>query len=367
MSKNSLYLKFRPSQLDEIVGQKPVVSTLKKAFETNKFAHAYLFSGNHGCGKTTTARILATLINCEGERNPNGLLCGKCRACTTILSCSSIDLIEIDGASNRGIDNIKSIIDASRWAPNELRKKVFIIDECHQLSKEAISALLKTLEEPNENVLFILCTTDIHKILPTILSRCQRFNFTKIQSKDIAKRLYDIAEKEKIIIDEAACFSMAKMARGSMRDAIGYLEQLATVADGKKITEKETMRYFGLVDRKGVFDMVNSILEKNISLLMDQINDIIMSGVECKQIVYEISEVFRGIMVMKAQSGKTNLIDLPDYEIGILKKMGEALNISKLIKLSHLFADIDKKMSFNINERWIAEATLINCIALISK
>jgi len=365
MPSKSLYLKYRPTQLDEIVGQKPVVATLKRASINKEFSHAYLFSGNHGCGKTSTARILATLINCENVQK--GVVCGKCRACRSIHDGASIDVIEVDGASNRGIDNAKSLVDSSRWSPNELKKKIFLIDECHQLSKEAISALLKTLEEPPEDVAFILCTTDVGKILPTILSRCQRFNFTKIQSKDIAQRLMDIAKKENINIEPTASYSLAKMARGSMRDAIGYLEQIGTVAGDKNIADSSVLKYFGLADRLGIINIVKSILSDNIPVLMDQVNDMIMASVDCKQILYEISEIFRNIMIIKAQNGSSTIIDLPDHEINELKKIGESLKMIQMVKLAHLFSDVDKKISFNINERWITEATLIDCVASLRK
>lgn len=360
-NKKSLYLKYRPVQLDDIVGQKNVIATLKQASLNGEFSHAYLFSGNHGCGKTSTARILASLMTCE---KPEGIkVCGVCRACKMIHVGASLDVKELDGASNRGIDDVKSLIDAAQWSPQELKRKVYIIDEVHQLTKEAISALLKTLEEPPSHLTFILCTTDVNKILPTILSRCQRFNFTKILSKDIATRLSYIAKEEKINIDEDALILIAKIARGSMRDAISCLEQIFTVAGNKKITAVHIQKYFGLSDRLGIFSMVRAILDGNVALILDQANDMMMASVDTKQIMYEVSELFRNAMVLKAQNGSSKLIDLPDNEIQELKKISDSMNMSQLLKLSHLFADIDKKMSFNINERWIMEATLINCVA----
>lgn len=310
---------------------------------------------------TSMARILAALINCENVQS--GSVCGKCRACHSIHEGASMDVIELDGATNRGIDNIKALVEASRSSPQELKQKIYLVDEFHQLSKEAISALLKTLEEPPSYLTFILCTTDISKILPTILSRCQRFNFTKIQSKDIAQRLITIAKKESINIEPQACYSLAKMARGSMRDAIGSLEQIGTVAGGKSIADSGVIKYFGLADRLGIINIVKSILSDNIPLLMDQVNDLVMASVDCKEILREITEVFRNIMLMKAQNGNSNLIDLPDHEISELKKIGEPLKMIQLIKLAHLFSDVEKKINFNINERWITEATLINCVA----
>lgn len=363
--KKSLYLKYRPIQLDDVVGQRHIVATLKQASIRKEFSHAYLFSGNHGCGKTSSARILASLMECDNVKD--GKVCGICRSCKTIQSGACSDVKELDGASNRGIDNVKSLIDAAQWSPQEFSKKVYLIDECHQLSKEAASALLKTLEEPPAYLNFILCTTEINKILPTILSRCQRFNFSKIMSVDISQRLMFIAKNENINIDEDAVNVMSKMSRGSMRDAIGYLEQIGTVAGGKKITIASIQRYFGVTDRLAIFNIIKSIVEGNIPLILDQVNDIIMASADCKQILLEISEMFRNIMVIKAQNGSSKNIDLPDSEIEDLKKLGESINLSQILKLAHLFSDIEKKISFNINERWITEATLIDCVSILRK
>jgi DNA polymerase-3 subunit gamma/tau len=297
------------------------------------------------------------------ENVVNGRVCGTCKACKSIHAGVCIDVKEMDGAANRGIDNAKALIEAAQWSPQEFKKKIYILDEVHQLSKEAISALLKIMEEPPSYLVFILCTTEANKILPTILSRCQRFNFSKISSKEISQRLMLISKNENINIEEDAIDIIAKMSRGSMRDAISYLEQIGTVASGKNITSSIIHRYFGITDRLAIFNIVKSILDGNVSLILDQVNDIMMASADCKQILYEVSEVFRNVMVIKAQNGNTKNIDLPDNEIQELRKIGEGLNISQILKLAHLFSDVDKKMSFNINERWIIEATLINCIS----
>lgn len=361
--KKSLYLKYRPLQLGDVVGQKYVVQTLEQATKTNQFAHAYLLSGNHGCGKTSTARIIATLMNCENIKDGN--ICGECRACKSIHQGASMDVIELDGATKRKIEDVRDLIDSAHYAPNELNRKIYIIDECHQLTKEATSALLKILEEPPSYLTFILCTTEIKKILPTILSRCQRFNFTKLTSTEIANRLAFISKKEDINIEEEGLVSIAKMSRGSMRDAIGYLDQVATVAANKKITAKGINNYFGMVDRKAVIDVLKAIMGGNIPIVLDQVNDMIMASADINGILYEISEAFRNAMVLKAQEGDARLVDLPDCEIVELKKISDKLKMGQLLKLARLFSDIEKKISFNINERWIMEATLINCVAVL--
>jgi len=358
--KKSLYLKWRPTQLDEVVGQKSIVETLKQASINNDFAHAYILTGNHGCGKTSSARILASLMQCENV--VSGRACGTCKACKTIHAGVCLDVREMDGAANRGIDNAKALIEAAQWSPQEFKKKIYILDEVHQLSKEAISALLKIMEEPPSYLVFILCTTEPNKILPTILSRCQRFNFSKISSKEIAQRLIFISKNENINIEEAAIDVISKMSRGSMRDAIGYLEQIGTFSNGKNITSSTIQHYFGITDRLAILNIVKSILEGNISLLLDQVNDIMMASIDCRQILFEISEVFRNIMVIKFKDINSKSIDLPDNEIKDLKKMGDSLSVPQILKLAHLFADVDKKISFNINERWITEAALINCV-----
>jgi len=358
--QKTLYLKYRPRQLVELVGQRQVKATLKQSSLNNKFAHSYLFSGERGCGKTSTARIVAMLMTCENVSE--GKVCGKCRACTTISKGASLDVKELNGATSRGIDEAKALIDSAYWSPQEFKRKIYIIDECHMLTKEANSALLKILEEPPEYLTFILCTTELKKILSTIKSRCQRFNFTKIPSTSIAERLLLIAEKENINIDEDAVSMLAKMARGSMRDAIGYIDQLATVASDKELTEKHVMEYFGVVGKLGIMSIVKEIKSGNVSKVLDQVNDMIMASADAKNIMFDISEVFRNIMILKASDNHKS-VDLPEGEIKELEKIGESLDLNKLMKLAHLFSNIEKKLEFNINERWIMEATLIKCIA----
>jgi len=362
-NKKTLYLKYRPLQLKDVVGQKYVIETLKQATIKDQFAHSYLMSGNHGCGKTSTARILATLMNCENI--VDGQICGECRACKSIHVGASLDVKELDGATKRKIEDIRELIDGASWSPNELKRKIYIIDECHMLTKEATSALLKIVEEPPPYLTFIFCTTEIKKILPTILSRCQRFNFTKLSSSDITGRLAYIAKHENINIEEEGLVAISKMARGSMRDAIGYLDQVATVAKDKTIMASSINKYFGVVDRKAVFSILKAILAGNIPIVLDQVNDMIMASADTNAILYEISEALRSAMVPQAQDGDSRLIDLPDYEIAELKKISEKLTMGQLLKLARLFSDVEKKMSFNINERWIMEATLINCVAAL--
>jgi DNA polymerase III subunit gamma/tau len=365
MSKQTLYLKFRPSQLEDVVGQKFTTSTLKQASISDKFAHAYVFSGNKGCGKTTTARILANLLTCEDVKD--GKLCGKCRACQTIKDGMAMDVIELDCAANGNVENVQALIEGANWSPTELKRKVYILDECHQLTARAVSALLKIVEEPPEYLVFIFCTTEAKKIPATILSRAQRFNFKKLTSKDIVERLSYIAKQENIIVTEPALFEIAKISRGCLRDAIVPLEQIATIAANKEITETHVQKYFGLADRQGIVNIISSMADGNMALVLDQVNDLVVASVDVEAIAYEITEAFRNIMILKAQNGKTGLIDLPDHEIEKLKKLGEVIKLGQLDKLAQLFSNIKKELEFSINDRWILESTLIHGTALLRK
>jgi len=351
---NSLYLKYRPKILSDLVGQNHVVSTLKQSKISNRFSHAYLFVGKHGCGKTSAARILASMVACENDEQAQKVLAGM-----------SLDVKELDGATNGSVENIRTLIDGARWFPQELSKKVYIIDEAHQLSKEAITALLKIIEEPPDYLTFILCTTEGKKILPTIASRCQRFNFHHIASKDIVGRLTHIADNEGIKISDDALYMLAKSSRGSMRDAIGLLEHMGIIAGDRKIFPKHIQKFFGIPSATGCIRIANSIVDCDISKLLDQINDLVVTSGDAKEILVDVSEVFRNTMILKAQKGDTKLLDLPDNEIEELKELSNKIKLVKLSKMAGFFSDVGQKMDFNINNRWILESTLIDCAAFL--
>lgn len=363
MSKKALYSKYRPFQLSDVIGQQHVTKTLKQASIDDKFVHSYMFGGVKGTGKTSTARIIANLLNCEDVKD--GVLCGECKACKTIPLGVASDVIELDGAKNRKVEDINALIEGAQWSPSVLKKKVMIIDEAHQLTGTAISALLKIVEEPPSYLTFIFCTTEVDKIPNTILSRSQLFNFKKINFKDIAKRLTYIAEQEKIDISEDAVFDIAKLGRGSMRDAIGFLQQIDTIASGKRIEAKSVQKYFGITDRKVALDIVTNMINKNVSTVIDRVNDLVVSCADTKGILYEISEILRNIMILKVQKGDPKWIDLPEYEIQQLIKMGKDLSFDQLNSLSQEFSSVKKELEYSINERWVMESTLIRCMATL--
>ena len=364
MSQEIWYNKHRPSTLEEFAGQDYVINTFRQASIRNKFVNTYLFVGSKGSGKTSMARVVANLLTCENPQD--GKTCNKCKACLAISKGETIDIIELDGASNGNVENIDKLIEGAQWSPTLLKKKIYIIDECQELSNKAISALLKITEEPPEYLVFIFCTTDPKKIPETIVDRSQKFIFRKIICKDIVKRLLIISKIEKISIDEEALYEIARYSRGSLRNAIGALQQVSTVLN-KDINANDIKQYFGLIDKFLIINVVKGVINGDMSLIMDMVNDLILASVDIESILYEISEVFRSIMLVKAQQGKTTLLDLSDKEIEEVKKLAEVVKLGHLDKLATVFSNVKKEVSFNINERWVLESTLIHCSAILRK
>src|SRR5437016_6747860 len=267
MSYTVLARKYRSATFDEIVGQEHVAQTLKRAIESGRIAHAYLFCGTRGTGKTSMARILAKALNCEKSKGPTPSPCGKWETCLAIARGDDIDVIEIDAASNTGVENVRELIENSRYRPARSRFKVYIIDEAHMLSKQAFNALLKTLEEPPEHVKFILATTEPEKLLPTILSRCQRFDFRNIPSREIAAHLKEISKQEKIKADEDALLLIAKAGAGSMRDALSLLDRLLSVGE-KELTVELIEQMLGLPKADLIFKLAQSIGEGDLKAVL---------------------------------------------------------------------------------------------------
>ena len=269
MTHLPLALKYRPATFADVIGQEHVTRTLSNALERGRTAHAYLFAGPRGSGKTTTARLLAKALNCD--RGVTGEPCGECENCVAIAAGRSLDVIEIDAASNRGIDDIKELREAVKYAPAQGRYKVYIVDEVHQLSKDAFNALLKTLEEPPRGVVFVLATTEPHKILPTILSRCQRFDFRPIPLDAIRKRLADIARLEGFALDERAEFAIAKKADGSLRDALSLLDQVVAFG-GDSIDLPTLRRLIGVPDEERYLELTELLASGDAAAAMRAIN-----------------------------------------------------------------------------------------------
>ena len=302
----SLYRTYRPQSLEEVTGQVHVVTPVRRQIETDTVAHAYLFSGPRGVGKTTIARLIARALNCEKPKGSEP--CKACDACKAIEAGSAMDVIEIDAASHTGVDNVRdNIIENVRFAPNALKKKVFIIDEVHMLSKGAFNALLKTLEEPPEYAIFVLATTEIHKIPDTIISRCQRFDFTKISVEEIAAKLKWIAKEEGVDVDESVLFEVARRAGGCMRDAESLLGQVIALGD-KKITAEMAQIVMPVVDLANVVELVASIVRNDAKSAVQLINKTVAGGAEVKRLLDEMISLLRHIMLYRVDPDITSEI-----------------------------------------------------------
>ena len=304
--------KWRPQVFDDIIGQEHITTTLQNAIKQDRVAHAYILCGPRGIGKTTTARIFSKALNCEKGPKPHP--CNKCASCKDITASRSVDVIEIDGASNRGIDEIRNLKESVKFLPQSGRFKIYIIDEVHMLTTEAFNALLKTLEEPPAHVKFIFATTAAYKVIPTILSRCQRFNFRRLSSQDIVKKLEQIAKSENITIDEQVLFNIARQASGSMRDAESIMDQLATYCKNK-ITTEDANSMLGLIEQDMLHTFTRHIIDKDTASAIKFINAITDEGIDLNQFVLSLIEYFRNAMLIKEGKDLYPVIDLTEEEI----------------------------------------------------
>lgn len=327
MSYTILALKWRPMNFDEIIGQPGVVTNLKNALQKNTLANAYLFAGPRGVGKTSTARIFAKALNCK--EGPTLNPCGKCSSCSEIAQGRFLDVIEIDGASNRGIDEIRVLRENVKFAPAQGKYKVYIIDEVHQITTDGFNALLKTLEEPPPYVKFIFATTHPNKIIPTILSRCQRLDFRRISATEITRQLERIVLSEKIGVDKDVLFSIAKSSDGSLRDAESVLDQLASFAQGK-ISLKDVVSVLGIVEQESFFEITDKIVRKDPKAVLTLLNDIIDNGKDTAVFLSGLIEHFRNLMIAKITKADAKLIDLPQESCERLLGQSSAMTLEEI-------------------------------------
>jgi DNA polymerase-3 subunit gamma/tau len=354
--------KWRPQRFEDVVGQEHITSTLKNAIKEKRIAHAYLFTGPRGVGKTTTARILAKTLNCENSKNSEP--CNECEMCMSIQSSQLIDIIEIDGASNRGIDEIRSLRDSVKYAPTRGKYKVYIIDEVHMLTKESFNAFLKTLEEPPEHIIFIFATTDVHKVPLTIISRCQRYDFRRIQLDKIKETLKMIADEEKIKIDDKTLTIIAKKADGALRDAESYFDQVVAFSKGKIDAELVT-QMLNLIDEEIFFKISDAVIEKDFKVVFQTSEKIYENGWDFGDFVDGLIEHFRNILSVTV-TDSTNSIETADiYKTRYLEYKGN-FSESDILRLLNFLNKSQQELRFSQNQKLKIEIILSHLIALES-
>jgi len=359
MSYISFYRKWRPQNFDEIIGQEYNIKTIKNAISNNRLSHCYIFCGPRGTGKTSTARILAKALNCVKGVTPDP--CNKCSNCISISNGSSVDVVEIDAASNRGIDEIRELREKVKYLPNVLRKKVYIIDEVHMLTPEAFNALLKILEEPPEHVIFIMATTEPNRVIPTILSRCQRFDFYPIPVDKIKIRLRNIAENENITISESAINLISKYADGSLRDADSILEQLAAFS-GNKIEARDVISLLGITDLDLLFNFTDILIKKNLTEGLLIVNKIIESNQNLKIFISEFLDHLYDLYVIKNYSNPFEILNISeDYKEKYLSQAQE-LQKEEMEFYMELFTDLLNQARWSEQLKVFFKSTVIKAI-----
>ncbi len=336
MSSQVFYRKWRPQSLAEIAGQEQVTRTLLNALSSGRLSHAYLFCGPRGTGKTSTGRILAKAVNCL--TNGKGEPCNECAMCKAITEGRALDVIEIDAASNRGVDDARELREKVRYAPNEARYKVYIIDEAHELTPDASNALLKTLEEPPPFVIFVLATTEPHKLLPTIISRCQRFDFHRISPPDIVAKLAEICGKEGIKIDAEGLRLITRAAQGSLRDAENILEQLATFY-GKEIGKGQVQKMLGVSEDARTRELVRHIVSGDVAAGIMTVSSVNADGLDLRQFNRELVSYLRGLLLIK--TGAVEGLDLSGEDIALLKELADKATLPQVLKALKIFGGLE--------------------------
>ena len=357
MSYTALYRKFRPSDFEDVKGQDHIVTTLKNQIKAERIGHAYLFCGTRGTGKTTVAKILAKAVNCEHPVDGNP--CGECPTCRSIAAGTSMNVIEIDAASNNGVDNIREIRDEVAYSPTEGKYKVYIIDEVHMLSIGAFNALLKTLEEPPSYVIFILATTEAFKIPITILSRCQRYDFHRISIDTIAGRLNDLMAIEKVEVEEKAIRYVAKAGDGSMRDALSLLDQCIAFYLGQKLTYDRALEVLGAVDTEVFSRLLRMILENKVEGTISLLEEIVIQGRELGQFVTDFTWYLRNLLLVKSSDNMEDVLDMSSDNLALLKEEAQLIESEDLLRYIRIFSDLSTQIKYSSQKRILIEVALI--------
>ena len=357
MSYTALYRKFRPDNFDDVKGQDHIVTTLTNQIKANRIGHAYLFCGTRGTGKTTVAKILAKAVNCEHP--VNGSPCNECAMCKAIQAGTAMNVIEIDAASNNGVDNIREIREEVAYSPSEGKYKVYIIDEVHMLSTGAFNALLKTLEEPPSYVIFILATTEAHKIPITILSRCQRYDFHRISIDTIAARLSELLTAEGVEAEEKAVRYVAKKGDGSMRDALSLLDQCISFYLGQVLTYDKVLDVLGAVDTEVFSRLLRKVLSGDVTGSIHVLEDLITGGRELGQFVSDFTWYMRNLLLVKTSENPEEAIDVSSENLKLLKEESGMTDVETLMRYIRIFSDLSNQIRFASQKRVLVEIALI--------
>lgn len=357
MSYTALYRKFRPNEFKDVKGQDAVVKTLKNQIKTGRIGHAYLFCGTRGTGKTTVAKIFAKAVNCMHP--VDGSPCEECEMCRAISSGTSMNVIEIDAASNNGVDNIREIREEVAYRPTEGRYKVYIIDEVHMLSIGAFNALLKTLEEPPEYVIFILATTEAHKIPVTILSRCQRYDFKRISIDTICERLHELIEAEGLDVEDKAVRYIARMADGAMRDALSLLDQCAAFYIGERLTYDHVLEVLGAVDTDVFGRLFRQVLKRNVKEVIQVLDELVMQGRELSQLAADFTWYLRNLLLLKTSDEMEEVLDVSSENLVQLKEDAKLVEAEELIRYIRIFSELTGELKYSTQKRVLLEVTFI--------
>ena len=357
MSYTALYRKWRPTSFEEVRGQDHIVKTLKNQINSGRIGHAYLFCGTRGTGKTSIAKIFARAVNCEHP--VDGSPCGECSMCRQIAEGASLNVVEIDAASNNGVENIRDIREQVQYPPTDGRYRVYIIDEVHMLSIGAFNALLKTLEEPPSYVIFILATTEVHKIPITILSRCQRYDFKRISIDTIAGRLAELTQAEQIDVDDRALRYVARAADGSMRDALSLLDQCVAFHFGEKLTYDNVLEVLGAVDNRVFSKLFQAVLASDTKACIREIEEMIIQGRDLSQLVNDFVWYMRNLLITKTTDEPGDMLDMSEENLAVLKEEAAGVDTETLMRYIRIFSELSGQLRYASQKRILVEIAFI--------
>ena len=357
MSYTALYRKWRPTSFEEVRGQDHIVKTLKNQINSGRISHAYLFCGTRGTGNTTVAKIFAKAVNCEHP--VDGSPCGECSMCRQIAEGASLNVVEIDAASNNGVENIRDIREQVQYPPTDGRYRVYIIDEVHMLSIGAFNSLLKTLEEPPSYVIFILATTEVHKIPITILSRCQRYDFKRISIDTIAGRLAELTQAEQIDVDDRALRYVARAADGSMRDALSLLDQCVAFHFGEKLTYDNVLEVLGAVDNRVFSKLFQAVLASDTKACIREIEEMIIQGRDLSQLVNDFVWYMRNLLIAKTTDEPGDMLDMSEENLAVLKEEAAGVDTETLMRYIRIFSELSGQLRYASQKRILVEIAFI--------